>query len=126
LSDEAFIWNMQVDMLSVQHDPANNNQTRYQRLCAPLDETAPVSTPPVQVNATIVNVESPAESGTPVWTASIQADDGARAEVRWSAPDAVRIMAQARAPLVYFAGARCRFTSNTISHVAAVTPHPIM
>ena len=32
LSDETFIWNMQVDTLSVQHDPANNNQTRYQRL----------------------------------------------------------------------------------------------
>ena len=102
LSDETFIWNMQVDTLSVQHDPANNNQTRYQRLCAPLGETQHASVPTADCNATIVNVESPADSGTPGWTVSVQTDDGARAEVRWSAPDAVRIMAQAKAPLVYF------------------------
>src|SRR6478736_1665886 len=38
LSSDTFIWNMQVDTLSVQHDPANNNQTRYQRLRAALGE----------------------------------------------------------------------------------------
>ena len=65
LSDETFIWNMQVDTLSVQHDPANNNQTRYQRLCAPLGETQHASVPTADCNATIVNVESPETAAHP-------------------------------------------------------------
>jgi 2'-5' RNA ligase len=126
LSDETFVWNMQVSEVSVQHDPANNNLTRYQRLRVPLGVAPPAESPPPTVtNATIVGVVEPAGDGDAVWSAQVKPDDGREVEVRWSAPDAVRVMAAARAPLSYFAGARCYLEGGAVSHVHAVTPHPI-
>ncbi len=130
LSDDTFIWTMQVEQLSVQHDPANNNLTRYQRLLAPLGDTS--AAPPTEAaaalasNATIVGVVEPSkDSAAPVWCAQIRADDSTQVEVRWSAPEAVRVMAAAKAPLMYFGGARCRLEGAVVADIMAVTPHPI-
>jgi 2'-5' RNA ligase len=126
LSDDTFIWSMEVSELSVQHDPANNNLTRYQRLRVSLGEALPAVPPPgTGTNASIVSVVEPTSDGDAVWSAHVKADDGREIDVRWSAPETVQIMAAARAPLSYFAGARCRLEGETVTHVHAATPHPI-
>jgi len=117
---------MQVDTLTVQHDRDNNNLTRYQRLRVPLGDATPPRTPPVESNATIVQlVEPPTWSDVPVWTLSVRADDATELDLCWSASDTVRIMASAKAPLVYFRGARCRLEAGAVVGVVPVTPHPI-
>ncbi len=126
LSEDTFLWTMQVDQLTVQHDPANNNQTRYQRLLVPLGEgpSAAPSTP--ATNATMLQLlEPPNDEEAPVWRAQLRTDDGRDTEVRWTAPETVHVMTAARAPMSYFAGARCWFEDGNVSNVAAVTPYPI-
>src|SRR6266545_3874908 len=60
LSEDTFVWQMTVDTLVVQHDPDNNNLGRYQRLAARLGACGPRVCPPVETNATILEVVEPA------------------------------------------------------------------
>ena len=135
LSDDSFLWTMQVNALSVQHDPDNNNLSRYQRLHIPLGEfgksdTHNPLTPPaprgVQANATIVELRSPAPGDQqPIWHVTAQGDDGACVEVQWSAPETVHQMTAARAPLQFFSGARCTLRAGRIEAIEAKTPAPV-
>jgi 2'-5' RNA ligase len=133
LSDDTFIWTMQVEQISVQHDPANNNLTRYQRLRVPLGNAPHLVPSASATNATIVGLEVEEEEEdeaardgeAPIWCARVRGDDGAETRVRWTAPEAVRITAAAKAPLTYFAGARCRLDEGAVSTVLPLTPHPI-
>ena len=125
LSDETFLWTMQVEALNVQHDPDNNNQTRYQRLLLPLGDASAPRRSTAVTNATITAVTEAETNGQPRWTALARVDDGSTSEATWRAPDAVRLMAAARAPLCYFRGARCRVDDGVISAIEAVTPTPL-
>jgi 2'-5' RNA ligase len=127
LSDDTFIWSMQIDQLSVQHDPANNNLTRYQRLLVPLGGTLPVAGPKPASNATILGVIEPGEDSgkSAFWRVSIRTDDDWELDVHWSAPETVRVMAAAKAPLMYFGGARCWLDGEKVGCVMPVTPYPI-
>jgi 2'-5' RNA ligase len=129
LSDDTFIWTTQVEQISVQHDPANNNLTRYQRLLVPLG-AGPGGVPSASAsslpNATIVGLDAPdGDAAVPVWCARVRADDGAEARVRWTAPETVRGTAAAKAPLSYFVGARCRLDGGAVAGIVPLTPHPI-
>jgi 2'-5' RNA ligase len=128
LSEDNFIWTMQIDALSVQHDPDNNNLTRYQRLHLKFGDTSP-ATPRVAdpvANATILKVGGPTPGDhQPVWTVTATGDDGSLVEVNWSAPEVVHITAAAKAPLAFFPGARCTVADGGIVWVAANTPAPV-
>jgi 2'-5' RNA ligase len=126
LSDDTFLWSLQVDHLTVQHDPANNNQTRYQRLLVPLGEVSPSAPSTSETNATIVQVLEPVHDAEPLtWCARVRTDDDRDVEIRWTAPETVHVMAAARAPLSYFAGARCWFDDSNLRNVEPVTPYPV-
>jgi 2'-5' RNA ligase len=126
LSGDTFLWHMTVDTLVVQHDPENNNLTRYQRLAARLGASEPGVRPPVELNATILEVVEPASDACdPRWKARIRSDDARKVELHWSAADTVRVMSAARAPLCYFRGARCRLDADVVVAVQPVTPAPI-
>jgi 2'-5' RNA ligase len=128
LSADNFIWTMQIDALTVQHDPDNNNLTRYQRLHVALGETTPAAPPDAKglANATILEVVGPTPGDhQPIWTVTIQGDDGSVVEVAWSAPEMVHIMAAAKAALTFFPGARCTVAGDRIVWVEANTPAPV-
>jgi hypothetical protein len=126
LSEDTFLWTMDVDTLNVQHDPANNNLTRYQRIVARLGADGWTTPPTGASNATILTVgDPPSNGGPPCWSVCVRRDDGTQTELRWSAPDVVRITARARAPLVHFAGARCRLEGGAIVEITPATPVPL-
>jgi 2'-5' RNA ligase len=130
LSDDTFLWSMQVDQLTVQHDPANNNQTRYQRLLVPLGKAPAAGPRPPETNATMLQVLEPSkDADPPIWCAQVRADDGREVEVRWTAAETVHVMSAARAPMSYFAGARCWLDDDpacaVVRNIGAVTPYPI-
>ena len=127
LSEDTFVWEMTVDTLVVQHDPDNDNLGRYQRLAARLGASGPhVVHPPVATNATILEVvEPPTDADDPKWTARIRSDVGGEQELRWTAPETIRLTSAARAPLRYFRNARCRVQADRLMAVLPVMPAPI-
>ena len=125
LARRSFVWTMTIDNVSVQHDPANNSQTHYQRLCFPLGGFAPRRAA-IETNAGILSVDQAASaSGTPLWTMRLKLDDGAEAGAGFTAPEVVRLMASCDCSTVHFAGGRCRYEDGRVSAVVPNTPFPV-
>jgi 2'-5' RNA ligase len=121
-----FQWAMTIDNVSVQHDPGKNSLTHYQRLAFDLGG---LSRKPVEAatNAEILSVTAPEETASqPRWKVSLKLDSGEQAEVTWTAPEWVQVMAAANCSTVHFAGGRCRLEAGRITAVQPKTPFPVV
>jgi 2'-5' RNA ligase len=128
LAQENFAWSMAIDNVAVQHDPGKNSLTHYLRLRCPLAGSGPREEPPkLRTNATIRDlVEGEASDGSPVWSATIELDEGRKLTQQWDAPAVVRLMADASASPVHFPGARCWVEGDgTVIAVVPNAPFPV-
>jgi 2'-5' RNA ligase len=128
LATRSFVWTMTIDNVAVQHDPANNSQTHYQRLSFPLGGTAnkPLVIRLTHTNATIRSLDQVSRpDGAPVWTLRVKEDAGTDHELQMTAPEMVRLMAGCNASSVYFAGGRCHIESGKVLAIRPKTPYPV-
>ncbi|MBV8083843.1 MAG: 2'-5' RNA ligase family protein [Chloroflexi bacterium] len=128
LAQEDFRWTIPVESIAVQHDPAKDGQTRYQRLCFRFGRPAAArSGEAVEPNATIRAVtDQREESGARTWTLELDVDGGPPLRLTLDAMAMVRLSAAAKAAYPHFTGARCHVNGERLVRVWANTPFPVM
>ncbi|HEU0166510.1 MAG TPA: 2'-5' RNA ligase family protein [Chloroflexota bacterium] len=126
LAREDFRWTIRIACIAVQHDPAKDGQTRYQRLCFPFGGGAPIATAAIEPNATILGCSDRLEAdGRRTWTADVRLDAGQRVVLTLDAVAMVHLSAAARAAWPHFIGARCRVEGEQLTGVLPNTPFPV-
>lgn len=126
LATRSFVWTMTIDNVSVQHDPANNSQTHYQRLSFPLGGVPAQTALPNETNADVLSLTAGTDgSGAPQWKLHVKPDGAAESDVTLTAPELVRLMAACNASSVYFAAGRCRVESGKVLAIEPRTPYPV-
>lgn len=127
LAQRSFAWTFTVNNVSVQCDPGHNSRTHYQRLCYRLGDGAPAPVLSPVTNAGITEVTAPeVDAAAPAWRFTVQPDDGPGQTVSISAPELVRVMADARCSEVHFTGGRCQVEDGRLTAVVPNAPHAVV